>query len=303
MASSKASDSSRSRWSWGKRTKEQEPPSPGCLPRPSSSEKRHRFRSSHDKVSDDTQKDDPATTHHGRSSTDGRSNSHKSGGSHSGGGGGTGKDDGASGQPRTAIRENPTFEQILSPVPQPTPAKTEKRSPKKIPVTPGPERLPTVPDGGAVDPLPAGTDAELPAADRKTLQGYLRGGLESQRVTFDKYSHDLRDAYGTARTKEQITDTIARVSNNYKIETDNNIKQQNLYVAHMIKRLAPHLKAPAMEYWDVLFEAFKKFMSTSMIAAQQADVRSVKLMERFWTADKKMEDAVGNAYDQAMSVA
>lgn len=303
MSSAKAPDSPRSLWNWiyGK-DNQRSPPNPqGCLPTTSSThttstEKHHKHRSSPEQVPDGSQSGNPAVA---------------TGKELHRGGGERRYDDGARSRPSTTSREKKhTSEQTVdsstndrdgvshSHAAAPKP---ERRSSRKPPVPLKPENMPAVPGGGAVDSVRRDTEAELHILDRQTLQKFLRLGLERQRDIFTTYSHGLRNAYGTARTKDDILRTINRVSKDYKDQTDRNIDEQNDSATTLINNLQPQFISSAMHYWAILLVEFNNFLSTSMIAAQEADERSLKLTSKFWAVDKRLEDGVGSAYNGAIS--
>lgn len=183
----------------------------------------------------------------------------------------------------------------------PAAPKSEKQ-PSKTPLVPSKsENMGAVSGGGAVDRVRSDTNAELSSSDRQILRVYLRLGLGQQRKAFNTYSKDLRNAYGTARTKDEIQDMITMVSKHYKDETDKNIEKQNSSVATFIKKLEPQFRVSAMQYWTALFAEFTNFLMISGTVAQEANAKSLKLTSKFWAVDKGLTDGADKAYDRAIS--
>lgn len=304
MSYGKGPDRTRSLWGWGPVKSSSTPRDD--IPAASSvhvtSAEIHDRHHSPEQVSDAPISGAPAVAHHRKPS---HPRSHASGG---GGGADTGVQP-SSGRPGTASREEHTSEQTLDsskrdrdvvhhfPYVSAAP-KPEKQPSKKTPVPSKSENMAAVPGRDVVG---RDTDAELPSPDCQTLRVYLRLGLDQQRKAFNTYSKGLRNAYGTARTKDEIQDMIAEVSKDYQEETDENIKKQNTSVANFIKRLEPQFRAFAVKYWAALFTEFTNFLTTSGIVAQEADAKSLKLTSKFWAVDKGLAEGVDKAYDRVIS--
>lgn len=326
-------DIPRRRWNWRARfaTKlsTQQPTSspkhdpPAASPaQATSAEKGERPQSSPAQVLDRPKSDASALAdHHSTPSPVGRPRSHSSGG---GGGGDDTRVRPSISQPSsTKCEKHDPSEQTpdsskgaashsdtpsceaVAPKPEKQPSceavtpKPEKQ-PSPNPPIPSKQGYTSVSPGGGADYRDRG-DTRLSERDRQSLRVYLRLGLKRQSVAFDVYNQELRNAYGTARSKDEINSMIVQVSRYYKDETDKNIEQLNHSAATFIKSLEPQFRAQAMEYWAGLSEKFTNFLSVSVIAAQEADGRSLKLTSKMWAMDKKRAKNISKAYEQAIA--